>query len=140
MQNDYLKSLPAKERRVILNEQAAKIEEGHYFKPLTPEEVDIKQEDFAKTSIKINELEEKKKDAAAEFKAQIDPLAIQAKEMLNEIKTKQRKCYGLLYHLPNFEDQIMETIDENGDIVNTRRLRPDEKQGNVFHLGVASGE
>jgi hypothetical protein len=36
--------------------------------------------------------------------------------------------------LANHEDGMMETYDNEGYLISTRRLRPEEKQGTIFSL------
>ena len=62
------------------------------------------------------------------------PLKEANRVRLSEIKTKQTTVEGTLYHIPNYDESMMETFDENGELVSSRRLRPEEKQGTVFSL------
>lgn len=56
------------------------------------------------------------------------------KRLLTEIKTKQTDVDGTLFHMANHDDGMMEIYDQDGDLVSSRRLRPEEKQGTIFSL------
>ena len=124
----------AKERLMILQENAAKVEQTTYQKSLTQDELAIRHEDLAKNCIKLSSIDDEKKEVAADFKAKTDPLNIANKTLLTEIKTKQTTVDGTLYHIANHDDGFMETYDNEGMLISTRRLRPEEKQTNIFSL------
>lgn len=123
--------LSERERMLILQQNADKIEQTTYQKPLTEEELTARKEQLTENCIKLGDLEEQKSDAVAEFKAKIDPLKIANKDILFELRMKQAKVEGTLYHMANHEDGMMETYDDQGYLVSSRRLRPDEKQGRI---------
>jgi len=100
----------------------------------------VKREQLTENAIKLSEFEDEKKEAMQEFKLKMDPLSKENKSLLTEIKTRQAKVEGTLYHMANHEDAMMETYDENGEMVASRRLRPDEKRQNLFALNKASNE
>lgn len=130
----FMPDLTQKERLVIMQENAHKVEVTTYQKALSSEELATRREDLADNCIKLNKLEDDLKEVKDQFKLEMDPLKNKNKVLLSEIKTKQTTVDGTLYHLSNHEDGMMETYDQDGYLVNSRRLRPEEKQGNVFSL------
>lgn len=54
--------------------------------------------------------------------------------LMEEVRTKQVKCKGTLYNIANHDTGYMETFDSNAELVGTRRLRPNERQANIFSL------
>lgn len=124
-----------KERLMILQENAAKIEQTTYQKTLSQEELQVRLEDLGDNCIKLSQIDDEKKDVMAAFKLRTDPLTTQNKTLLTEIKTKQTSVEGTLFHLANHDDQMMETYDHDGMLISSRRLRPEEKQGTIFSLG-----
>jgi hypothetical protein len=122
----------AKERKAIMESNSEKVENTTYLKPLTDEEVTAKRELLADNSIKLSDLAEKKASAMKEFKLQMDPLAIENNMLLHEIRSKQKKVDGTLYHMANHETEMMEIYDEDGYLLETRRLLPSEKQARLF--------
>lgn len=130
----FMPDLTPTERRRILEQNADKVEISTYQKPLTDEALNEKMKVLSKNSIELYDLEEEKKDAVAVFKEKIDPLKKSNKHLLNEIRTKQETVSGKLYMLANYEDKMMETYDEEGLLVESRRLKPDENQANLMRV------
>lgn len=124
-----------KERLMVLQENAAKVEQTTYQKTLSADELAARREDLADDCIKLNQFEDELKEIKDGFKDKMDPLKAANKLRLTEIKTKQSSVDGTLYHMANHEDQMMETYDHDGYLIGSRRLRPEEKQGNIFSLG-----
>lgn len=128
----FMPELKPEERKLILEQNADTIEKTEYLKPLTSEEMDVKRETLTNNAIKLSELEDQKKEEVQKFKLQMDPLAKANKELLTEIKTRQAKVTGTLYNMANHEEGMMETYDDFGELVFSRRLRPEEKRQNLF--------
>ena len=79
-------------------------------------------------------MQDEKKEVMQEFKLQMDPLAKQNKKLLTEVKTRQAEVTGALYLMANHDEGMMETYDALGELISARRLRPEEKQQNIFSL------
>lgn len=131
----FMPEATAKERLMILQENAAKVEQTAYQKNLSADELAARREDLADNCIKLNALDDELKEIKDDFKLKIDPLKTKNKTLLTEIKTKQTTIDGTLFHMANHEDGMMETYDQEGMLIGTRRLRPEEKQGTIFSLG-----
>lgn len=126
--------LTGKELETLLQENATSVEQEVYQKPLDEDQLAAKREELADNYIKINRLDEELKEIKKTYKDQTDPLKDSNSILLNEIKTRQQQVSGLLYYIPNYEDNMMEAYDKDGVLVSSRRLRPDEKQANIFSL------
>lgn len=124
----------SKERLMCMQESAAKVEQTTYQKVLSPDELAARREDLADDCIKLNTLEDELKEIKDGYTAKMKPLKEANKIRLTEIKTKQSTTDGTLYHIPDHASSMMETYDVEGMLVSSRRLRPEEKQGNVFTL------
>lgn len=129
-----------KDRLMVMQESAAKVEQTTYQKALSAEELAARREDLADDCIKLNQLEDELKDIKDGFKDKMDPLKAANKTRLTEIKTKQSTVDGTLYHIANHAESMMETYDNEGYLVSSRRLRPEEKQGTIFSLGKTSAQ
>ncbi len=130
----FMPGVTAKERTMLLQDNAAKVEVTTYQRVLSLDELADRREDLADNCIKLNQKEDELKEIKDGFKVEMDPLKIKNKLLLTEIKTKQATVDGTLYHIANHEDQMMETYDNDGMLISTRRLRPDEKQGHIFSI------
>lgn len=132
MTETYLSEYSPEERIAILHDGADKVEQTTYMQALTPEELDAKREELAEKSIKVSDLNDELDEIKSEFKGRIKPLKDEVKHLLGEIKTKQTEKSGVVYHMANHESGMMESYDEKGEFISMRRLRPEEKQGNIF--------
>jgi len=131
----FMPDLSVKERLMVMQENAAKVEQTSYQKTLSPDELAARREDLADNCIKLNQFEDELKEVKDDFKVKMDPLKQTNKTLLTEIKTKQSTVDGTLFHMANHEDGMMETYDNDGVLISSRRLRPEEKQGSIFSLG-----
>jgi hypothetical protein len=129
-----------KERTMLLQENASKVEQTIYQKVLSPDELAARREDLADNCIKLNQFDDELKEVKDLFKLKMDPLKTLNKTLLTEIKTKQTSVDGILYHMANHDEGMMETYDGEGYLISTRRLRPEEKQGSIFSLAKASNQ
>lgn len=136
----FMPDVTPKERLMVMQESAAKVEQTSYQKTLTADELAARREDLADDCIKLNQFEDELKEVKDGFKDKMDPLKAANKLRLTEIKTKQSTIDGTLYHVPNHEDGMMETYDHEGMLISSRRLRPEEKQGGLFSLGKTANQ
>lgn len=125
-----------RDRLVLLQDNATKVEQTTYQKALTDDELAVRREDLADNCIKLNQMEDELKEVKDDFKVKMDPLKVKNKTLLTEIKTKQTTIDGTLYHIPDYTNSIMETYDGDGYFVASRRLRPEEKQRNLYATAV----
>jgi hypothetical protein len=128
----FMPDLPPKDRQRLLTENADRIEETTYFKPLSQDELDLRREKLTDNAILLSEFEDEKKDIMDTFKSKMKPLVDENKVIMEDVKRKQAEVTGKLFHMANHEEGLMETFDENGEFVSSRRLRPDEKQATIF--------
>lgn len=124
----FMPEATPEERINILRNNADKVEQTTYEKELTQEELDAKREEFVDNDIQIAKLEDELNEKKAEFKSKMEPIKIVNRSLRQEVKTKKKEVKGQLFHMANHTDSMMETYDETGELVSSRRLRPDEKQ------------
>lgn len=124
----FMPDATPEDRLNILRNNADKIESTTYEKELTDEELDAKREEFVDNSIAVSKLEDELAEKKKEFKNKIEPLKLVNRSLQHEVKTKKKEVKGQLFHMANHIDSVMETYDETGELVSSRRLRPDEKQ------------
>lgn len=105
-----------------------------YYRDLTPEDLDAKREKLSQNLIDIDNHEDKLSEAKACFKALIDPLKADNKILLECVKTRKEKVEGTLFYLANHEESMMEEYNAEGELISSRRLRPEEKQLKAFPL------
>ncbi len=125
----FMPDAPYAERMQVLQDTAEKIEQKEYYTPLTQSDLDLKREQFTDNSIWLGNEKAKIKELVDTHKQHIKPKAEENTKLLYEITTKQEKREGVIYHIADYDNSIMVTYDENGDFVESRRLRPEEKKG-----------
>jgi hypothetical protein len=128
----FMPELSEQERLQIMRNHADNIEETTYERDLTPDELDAKREEFVDNSIKVSTLEDEFNEVKATHKGKVEPIKMHNKILQQEVKTKKQKVKGTLFHMANQESGYMETYEESGELIGTRRLRPDEKQARLF--------
>lgn len=134
MKSLFPETMPSHERRERLESMADSIEEGKYFRALTDEEIQEKKDVLTENTIKLSDITDEKKAAMAAFKAEEKPLKENSKELMKLVKTRQEEVDGILYHISDHDEGMMNTYDEAGFLINSRRLRPSEKQSTIFNI------
>lgn len=126
--------MPVEARRQILRDHADSLEDTKYQKPLSTDVLDVKRELLTDNAILLSQYDDELTQIRKDFKVKMEPLRRENKELLAQIKTRQETVEGRLYHLANHTTGFMETYDDDGVLVSTRRLRPDEKQAQIFSI------
>ena len=134
MKKGLFQNVPEEEREQMLRDNADSSEEIGYMKPFTEEEILSMMDDLAEISIEINDIEIEKKATASEFKHKLEPLTDQKKETLKSIKNKAKFVKELCYKMIDQDEQMVTYYNSIGEIVESRRIRPDEKQLKIFTL------
>jgi len=104
-----------------------------FTKILSEDEIIAKQKELSTTCILINEIEIEKKEAMDEFKLQLKEPNAEKAELLHAIKYKSEERVGNLYHLSDQENGFMYIFDEEGICVDSRLLKPTERQLSIKH-------
>jgi|SRR6185437_9241796 len=126
--------LTPEQRYQMLKDQAEKVEDTTFKRTLTQEELDVKREELAQNLIDIDTKEDELDRIKEEYKGAIKPMKAQCKILLECVKTRKEEVKGQLFHLQNHHEGMMEVYDESGELISSRRLRPDEKQLRAFPL------
>jgi hypothetical protein len=132
MSKTFMPELPPAERKTLLQDNADNIEQTEYYKDLSPEELDIKRESLTENLIQLSEWEDELQEVKETYKGKMKPKKEQNGILLTQIKTRKELVSGTLYHIADHENSVMETYDENGEFVSSRRLKPSEKQQRLF--------
>lgn len=134
MAQKFMPELSPESRRRALEDSCDKIEQSTYFKPLEQNELDVRMEALTKNSIDLDAFDEEKKNFSEYMKAKVDPLKKENKSLLLELRTRQVEVTGNLYHMANYDTGMMDLYGEDGELVSSRRLRPEERQQTIHSL------
>lgn len=137
---NFMPDLDPKQRLQLLKDNCDSQEETTYYKDLTQEDLDVKRESLSDNLIQLSEWEDDLNQVKEEHKVKSKPLKENNKTLLTEVKTRKQQITGMLYNIADHENGVMETFDETGEFVSSRRLRPNEKQQKLFPVSRAINE
>lgn len=124
----------------LLRDNCDGAEEKTYYRDLTPEELDQQREKLTENFVQLNQLEEDLNKIKEEFKGKMKPFREDLKVLVQNVRTRTTKVKGQLFHFANYEENIMETFDEEGIFVSSRRLEKEERQQKIFTIPKAANE
>lgn len=135
MSENFMPGATPEERVRALEEHADSIKDGIYFKKLEQEELDELHELYVEKDMKLDDMKEQKKAYLAELKLEQEPIKNEIKDLRKMIRTGQREIVGKIYNIPDYPNKLMVQYNEFGEFLGSRRLRPEERQQNVFQIG-----
>jgi hypothetical protein len=122
---------PDEIKRILL-ENCEGTETMQYTKKLSEDELAGFREGYVNNNLEMAGHVEELQAAKDHFKTVTKPLKEDSKLMLRVLKTRHLEITGTCYKLPNFDTGMMEYVSDTGEIVSTRRLLPEEKQGSMI--------
>lgn len=140
MPKDFMPELPPEQRLQLLKDSCDDSEERTYYRELTQNELDIKREELTENLIELAKLDDQLDEAKAAYKHASKPIKEENKLLLNEVKTRRSEVRGMIFHMANYDEGVMETYDEEGRFVSSRRLKPEERQRKMFPISKAANE
>lgn len=132
-----LKDLSPEERQSVFLGEAAGSEEQVYLKPLTPEELAITREEHANASILIDEMVEQFANVKAKHKEEIKPIQQKRKTAIAAIRQKAIQITGKVWKLPDHDNMMMHFITDEGQVLSSRPMLPQERQFRIQNLNKA---
>lgn len=123
-----LKDLSPEERQTVLLGEAVSGGEQVYLKTLTPEELHIKREEMANASILLDQYEAEFKDIKDAHKAKITTVKQERDIALECIRLKAVQVTGKVYLLADHENKMMHSVTEEGFVLGSRPMLPEERQ------------
>lgn len=122
------------ERIQFLKDNCDSVEYLGYVRKFTPEEITEIKSELSDTSIKINDIEEEKKAQSEIFKSRLKPLYKEKQESLKKIKNKSEYVEENCFKFINHASSTVGYYNEQGDLVEQRPIKPDERQTNIFNI------
>lgn len=135
----FMPEVTPKERLRILRDNHDS-EVTKYYKQLSQHEMDVRREQLAENSINHFELSEQLKEVKADFKEKMEPLIRDNHKLMQEIKTGQAEVEGEIFFVADHEASMMETYNSDGEMIASRRLKPEEKQQRISFLKPAANQ
>jgi hypothetical protein len=123
-----IKDLTPDMRRELFVNEAFATEELQFMKPLEETELAALKDELAQTAIKRSMLEDEMATVMEDYKARIKPLKEKFAETLDAIKLKAVDALGTVYLMQDFDNQMIHYVSEDGTVINSRRMKPEERQ------------
>lgn len=123
-----LKELSQEDRQIVFQSEAISVEELGYTKPLSEEELTLKREELANAAILKAMIQDEFAEVKAQYKERISPLSEVVKESIQAIKNKSVEVMGKVYKFADYENQMIHVVDPLGNVLNSRRMLPEERQ------------
>ncbi len=120
------------EKLAWLRNNASNIKQGNYFRKFSQDELESKKDSLVDTCIDIDHKEEEFSEVKKSYSDELKAMKKNRANLTNSIKLKGEDTNGELFEFADHELNMMITLDDSGQEVTRRRLRPDEKQGKLF--------
>lgn len=125
--------LNVKDREQELKKLCISEKEDNFFRTLTDSDVDKEKHNYAEKGAELKNKKLEAKASADTFKSEIQGIEKIQDEVLIRIETRKRKVYDKLYGLANYANGLMEYYDRFGEMIDSRKLTPDEATGHLFN-------
>lgn len=134
MDKVLFQNLSEEDRIKNLEANADSVEEFGYMRTFTNDELDEFKQELAESSIEINDIEEEKKEIVDGFKKRMEPLQKVVKTNLKRIKEKSEFVKEDCFKIIDRVEGAVGYYNNRGELVSSRPLRGDERQGRIFPL------
>ncbi len=108
----------------------------HYYDEVAISEM---RKEYSDNAVKIFKALEELAEAKARIKGIVKPLIEQNNYLLRNIREGYNEIEEEVYMFDFQEIGMMAFYDKNGELVDSRRLKPDEKQTNVVSMSRKAG-
>lgn len=134
MQKEIGKEIPFGERADFLESNADAVENMGYMKSFDPDQMQELKDILSDASIRRATLLEELDEIKRQYKEKLKPLNEEIEGVLTNIKEGaefvQEDCYKFIDH----EEGMVGYYNKFGDLISTRRIKPDERQKTIFSL------
>lgn len=122
------------EREAMLRNQANKVEQRNYSRTISESELEAERIRFVDDHLELQKLQKQMENAVKDYKARIKNIEERNDERLEVINTKKKSASGHLFGIANQVEGRMMYYDKFGELIESRDLLPDEKQGKLFAI------
>lgn len=119
------------QRRQFLLDNADEVVEMSYHKAFDADELADKKTQLAEASIRINDLEEQKKDYVQAIGLEIKPLKEEKKRLLAEIKSKGQDVREKVYKIIDFDERMIGYYNAEGDLISSEPAKSKDLQRTI---------
>jgi len=127
-----LDTLSRHEKAEFLRTNATNIREGNYFRRFTEEDLNQRKDTLVDTCIQIDIKEDQFADLKKTWGDEIKAIKKERSNLTTVIKQQGEDAEGEIFEFADHESGYMISFDIDGNEINRRRLRPEEKQQTLF--------
>jgi len=127
-----MEMLTPKEKANFLRDNATEVKRGFYFRKFSEDEVNERKDILVDTCIQIAAKESEFSDVKKKYADDLKVQKSARSELTRIIKQKGEDAEGEIYDFADTESGFMISFDIEGNEISRRRLRPEEKQANLF--------
>lgn len=131
-------NLPLDDKVQALEAMAEGKEKMTYTKNLTHEEMDEYRERLSDTLVEIDKHEIDFEVVKQEHRGIIKPLKADVGALLDVIKRRAVDVTEECYLIPDYDSSMMEYYNSEGELIHSRRLKPEERQTTIKPFQSAS--
>jgi predicted transcriptional regulator len=134
MKQNLATHLPLNEREGFLKDNCDTTELMSYMKQFSPEEITEMKNRLSDLSIKLNDVEEERKELVKELTDIAKPIKQENKGLLKNIKHKAILVNEDCYKFIDQENNSVSYYNAIGDLVSSRPMLPTERQKSLFSI------
>ncbi len=133
MDYEALKKMPHSERKDTLEGLMLNVEETNYMKPLTQDEIEQQRINLTAALIEKALIEDSFRIEKEKHKLKIAPIAAAAKAALDAVRVGSIAMMGKVYNIPDYDNKVVVMVDEFGNFLASRPMKPTERQIPLTH-------
>ena len=134
MNEQFMASLSPTEKAEFLKSNATNIKEGIYFKRYTQQEIEEKKDQLVDACIEVDHKEIEFADVKATYNESIKHSKALRTALTTCIQQRGESANGHIYEFADQDSGYMVSFDIQGMEIDRRKLRPEERQINIFQL------
>lgn len=123
----------------LLQTNCSAVELHGYTHKFSQEEISAMKDTLAEDAIALSRISQEKADMKEKFKAKEKPYSERYSKHLKFIRDKAEYREDSLFKFVYEEEGMVGYYNSNGELVDERRARPEELQGNIFKPVVKTG-
>lgn len=120
----------------VIRERSVKHEDRVVRRNYTSEQLAELKTQHSEKAMERMDREEALVDLSRPLKAEIKELKAGEKDLLTHIRNRYYDNREQVWLVPDYDNGTMEIYDERGELVESRRLHPSERQVNAFQPAV----
>lgn len=128
MKKTLFEEVAPDQRLQLIKDNADGTEIKYYNRPYTPEELDSIKDEFSTQHIEAGAIRAELNAIKADYKIKLKPYENRIGQLLQALKDKTESVEATTYMFEDQENGMMLYYDAEGNLIDSRRLRPDEKQ------------